>query len=88
MRIRKSGIVYKACTKKREKRLSLLQELCRINYKGIKTYIFHFLLNLPKKLRRILYGLIVLLLSSPRTLYLYPKYLKLKKRIRQTKSIV
>lgn len=57
-------------------------------YKGIKTYIFHFLLNLPKKLRRILYGLIVLLLSSPRTLYLYPKYLKLKKRIRQTKSIV
>ena len=33
MRIRKSGIVYKACTKKREKRLSLLQELCRINYK-------------------------------------------------------
>lgn len=33
MRNRKSGIVYKACTKKREKRLSLLQELCRINYK-------------------------------------------------------
>ncbi len=33
MRIRKSGIVYKACTKKREKKLSLLQELCRINYK-------------------------------------------------------
>ena len=57
-------------------------------YKGIKTYIFHFLLNLPKKLRRILYGLIVLLLSSHRTMYLYPKYLKLKKRIRQTKSIV
>lgn len=33
MRNRKSGIVYKACTKKREKRLSLLQELCRVNYK-------------------------------------------------------
>lgn len=33
MRIRKSGIKYKACTKKREKRLSLLQELCRVNYK-------------------------------------------------------
>lgn len=33
MRNRKSGIVYKACTKKREKKLSLLQELCRVNYK-------------------------------------------------------
>lgn len=33
MRIRKSGIKYKACTKKREKRLSFLQELCRVNYK-------------------------------------------------------
>lgn len=33
MRNRKSGIVYKACEKKRAKRLSLLQELCRINYK-------------------------------------------------------
>lgn len=33
MRNRKSGIIYKACTKKREKSLSLLQELCRINYK-------------------------------------------------------
>lgn len=33
MRIRKSGIVYKACKRKREKRLSLLQELCRTNYR-------------------------------------------------------
>lgn len=33
MRKRKSGIKYKSCEKKREKRLSLLQELCRINYK-------------------------------------------------------
>lgn len=33
MRIRKSEIVYKACERKREKRLSLLQEICRVNYK-------------------------------------------------------
>ena len=33
MRNRKSGVIYKACEKKRAKRLSLLQELCRINYK-------------------------------------------------------
>lgn len=33
MRNRKSGIKYKACTKKREKRFSLLQELCRVNYR-------------------------------------------------------
>lgn len=33
MRNRKKGIKYKSCEKKREKRLSLLQELCRINYK-------------------------------------------------------
>lgn len=33
MRIRKSGIKYKTCTKKREKRLSLLQEICRVNYR-------------------------------------------------------
>lgn len=33
MRNRKSGIKYKTCEKKRVKRLSLLQELCRINYK-------------------------------------------------------
>lgn len=33
MRTRKAGIKYKACEKKRVKRLSLLQELCRINYK-------------------------------------------------------
>lgn len=33
MRTRKSGVIYKACEKKREKRLSLLQEICRVNYK-------------------------------------------------------
>ena len=33
MRIRKSGIKYKKCTRKKKKRLSLLQELCRVNYK-------------------------------------------------------
>lgn len=33
MRIRKSGIIYKACEKKRDKRLSLLQEICRVNYR-------------------------------------------------------
>lgn len=33
MRKRKKGIKYKACEKKREKKISLLQELCRINYK-------------------------------------------------------
>lgn len=33
MRNRKKGIKYKACNMKREKRLSLLQELCRINYR-------------------------------------------------------
>ena len=33
MRNRKSGVIYKACEKKRAKRLSLLQELCRVNYK-------------------------------------------------------
>lgn len=33
MRNIKSGIKYKTCEKKRAKRLSLLQELCRVNYK-------------------------------------------------------
>ncbi len=33
MRARKRGIVYKTCEKKKKKRLSLLKELCRINYK-------------------------------------------------------
>lgn len=33
MRTRKSGINYKTCERKREKRISLLQELCRVNYK-------------------------------------------------------
>ena len=33
MKKRKSGIKYRACEKKREKRLSLLQELCRVNYR-------------------------------------------------------
>lgn len=33
MRSRKKGIKYKACGKKREKKISLLCELCRINYK-------------------------------------------------------
>lgn len=33
MRTRKSGIKYKTYERKREKRISLLQELCRINYK-------------------------------------------------------
>lgn len=33
MRKRKKGMRYKACEKKREKRISLLQELCRINYR-------------------------------------------------------
>lgn len=33
MRTRKSGIKYKKCTRKKKKRLSLLQELCRANYK-------------------------------------------------------
>lgn len=33
MRKRKKGMRYKACEKKREKKISLLQELCRINYK-------------------------------------------------------
>jgi len=62
MRNRKSGIVYKACTKKREKKLSLLQELCRINYKidnktlierlGIsKTEFYRNYKSLPDKYR-------------------------------------
>ncbi|MCF2627624.1 hypothetical protein I6E36_05950 [Fusobacterium mortiferum] len=33
MRKRKKGMRYKSCEKKREKKISLLQELCRINYK-------------------------------------------------------
>lgn len=33
MRIRKLGVKYKACEKKREKRISILKELCRVNYK-------------------------------------------------------
>lgn len=33
MRIRKSGVKYKKCTRKKKKRLSLLQELCRVNYR-------------------------------------------------------
>lgn len=33
MRIRKSGIKYKKCTRKKKKRLSLLQEICRVNYR-------------------------------------------------------
>lgn len=31
--MRKKGIKYKSCEKKKEKRLSLLQELCRVNYR-------------------------------------------------------
>ena len=31
--MRKRGVKYKASTKKREKRLSFLQELCRVNYR-------------------------------------------------------
>ena len=51
MRIRKSGIVYKACTKKREKRLALLQELCRVNYKiDNNTDYFYFYFDSNNKL--------------------------------------
>lgn len=65
-------------------RKMLLDNICK--YKGLKAYAFYFLLKLPQKMRTILYG-VALLLASPRTIKIYPKYLLLKKRIRETQQL-